>query len=227
MFLYKFIEKEYFNDFFNKGSLRLGTVYDYKDIVEHGASRGDSSEGEHRLVRNIDGTIVFSNEKPEPIISEFFKIKDGGKAFVSNVSLVAPRRSEDGFLFCTSYIYHETLFKRWYAEERLDSCYVITNPRGFISAINNRVSSSAKFFRNENVTYTEEEIDYLSPHAELYPAFTKMKTKYEWQLENRSIWGAIGPCGPLKPWVLEVPEAIQYCRPFSFLEDNKIVYSEI
>lgn len=225
--LYKFIEREFLDAFFRTGSLRLGTIYDFKDIVEHGVNRGDRSEGEHNLIRGIDGTVSISKDNYEPIISEVFKVEDEGKAYLSNLSIVVPRRCEDGFIFCTSSIYNEQLFRQWNQENSLDACYEIMNPNGFILAINNAIKDSANFFASSNVTYTDTQIDYQSPQAKLHPAFTKVKKEYGWQHEHRTVWGARGPCGPLNPWIVNVPEAIQYCRPLAFLENGKITYGRI
>lgn len=225
--LYKFIEKEFLDAFFTTGSLRLGTIYNFKDILEHGTSRGDHSEGEHHLIRGVEETVAISKNKHEPIISEVFKMEDDGELYLSNFSIVVSRRCEDGYVFCTSQIYHEQLFRRWNKENNLDSCYEIVNLHGFISAISRAISSSANFFANSNVTYTADQIDYRSSHANLHPAFTKAKKDYDWQCENRIVWGARGPCGPLRPWIVKVPEAVQYCRPLAFLENGTITYASV
>lgn len=227
MRLYKFIEKEFLAGFFTDGSIRIGTIYNFKDTVEHGLSRGDQSEGKHHLIRGIDGTVSLSKDKHEPIISEVFKMEGDGKAQISNLSIIVPRRCEDGFVFCTSYIYNENLFRRWHQENGVDSCYEITNPKAFIAAVSCKIKNSAKFFVNSNVTYTEKNIDYQSAHANSHPAFTKVRDDYGWQYENRSVWGAKGPCGALRPWVIHVPEAREYCKPFSFLENGEVNYAGV
>ncbi|MFT7423146.1 MAG: hypothetical protein ACI8UC_001216 [Psychromonas sp.] len=222
--LFKFIEKEFLDSFFATGCLRLGTIYDFKDIEEHGISRGDHSEGEHHLIRGIDGTVKLTKNKHEPLISEVFKFEGEGEASISNLSIVVPRRCEDGFIFCTSNQYNENLFRDWKREDNLDSCYEIVNVRGFIQAVNKAISNSAFFYANSDVIYTEDQIDYQSKHANAHPAFTKLKNKYGWQKENRSVWGAKAPCIPLKPWIIHVPDAIQYCRPFAFIENDIVRY---
>lgn len=225
--LYKFIEREFLESFFTTGCLRLGTIYDFKDIVEHGVSRGDQSEGEHHIVRGIDGTIKLTKDKYEPIISEVFKFEGEGESSISNLSLVVPRRCQDGFIFCTSDRYNEALFKDWKREENLDSCYQIINVPGFIQAISKAITNSAFFYANSNVTYTEKQIDYQSKVASINPVFTKFKGEYEWQCENRSVFGSKGPLVPLKPWIIFAPEAIQYCKPFAFIDNGTIRYTSV
>ncbi|EHH1028503.1 hypothetical protein BT047_RS21925 [Vibrio parahaemolyticus] len=227
MSLYKFVERQFLDSFFTSGCLRLGTLYDFKDTVEHGESRGDKSEGEHQLIRSIDGTVTLTKDKHEPIVSEVFKMVGEGESYISNLSIVVPRRSPDGFVFCTSKLYTEELFWKWNSENGVDACYEITNPRRFIEEITKAISNSAFFFGNANVTYTDDPIPYDSPQANVHPAFTKETNGYRWQEENRSIWGARGPCGQLMPWIIFAPEARQYCRPFSVIDKADIRYINV
>lgn len=229
MHLYKFIEKEFLDSFFKTGCLRLGTIYGFRDIVQYGVSRGDQLEGQHYLSRGIDEKLKLSKGSYEPIISEVFDFgsEAEGEVNISGFTVVVPRQCKDGFIFCTSNRYNEKLFRDWNREESLDSCYQIFNVHGFFKAISNAIKNSAFFCTNSNVIYTEERIDYQSDLAGISPALTKVKNKYAWQFENRSIWAARGPCGQLRPWIIYVPEAIQYCKPFAFLEKDIITYSNL
>jgi len=222
--LYKFIERDHLNSFFNNGCLRLGTLYDFKDTILHGETRGDTSEAEHHLIRDAGESLILSPKKYEPLFSEMFDVQGVGEITFSNLSIVAPRKTEDAFIFCSSYIFNEKLFRKWLHEENLDSCYKISNPRGFFSEISKAIESSAYFYANLNITYTEEYIEYNSAEASLNPAFTKHKEKYDWQFENRSVWPAKGPYGNLKPWIIHAPKAIQYCRPFASIDDESVAY---
>lgn len=225
MAFYKFIEAEYLDSFFTTGCLRLGTLHNFKDTVEHGLSRGDKFEGEHQLKRINNGELKLTKDKDEPIISEMFKIGGEGEATIIGGTFIVSRKSPDGFVFCSSHYYNEELFYRWHQEEKLDSCYEIINPHGFFMAITNAIKNSAYFFENKNVIYIDDSIDYQSSDANAHPAFTKNKSLYDWQKENRTIWGAKMPCGTLNPWIIHVPEAIKYCRPFAKIENNHIIYT--
>ncbi|CAH1387788.1 hypothetical protein [Candidatus Nitrotoga sp. M5] len=225
--LFKFIERGHFDNFFETGCLRLGTIYDFKDIIGHGVSRGDTSEGEHHLIRGIDETVTISKDKHEPIISEIFKMEGQGSLTFKDLSIVVPRRCEDAFIFCTSYLFNEGLFRDWFRENNLDTCYVINDVRSFIYEISQVISSSAFFHSNSNIIYTEERIDYQSKYADVNPAFTKLKSEYCWQFENRTVWGVRGPCGSLSPWVIYVPKAIKYCKPLAYLNNGKISYGSV
>lgn len=224
MALYKFLSRKYFDKFFETGSLRLGTMYDFKRTEVHGLSRGDSSEGKHRIRRIVNEPMVLTGNEQEPLISDIIST-NGGTVNLSNTTFVKVQQDGDGFIFCTSYFFSEQIFKNWHSENNVDACYEIVDPQGFIRAISNAISNSAYFFENHNITYTDEHIDYLSNQAPIHPAFTKVANNYSWQVENRSLWKARQPSGILQPWNISVPEAIQFCRPFATLEKNEIVYT--
>lgn len=224
--LYKFVERQFIESFFSTGSLKLGTLHDFKDTIEHGESRGDRLEGEHTLIRSIDGTLALSNNRNEPVISEVFQVEGDGEAYISNLSVIVPRASPDGFVFCTSKLFTEELFWKWHTENGVDACYEITDPRQFFSAITKKISNSAFFFRNANITYTKNPIPFNSPDAKIFPAFTKEANGYSWQEENRTLWGIKAPYVKLSPWIISVPDAIKCCRPVSVIDDGEIRYAK-
>jgi hypothetical protein len=163
-------------------------------------------------------------DKYEPVASEIL----GGvipHVYFKNMKLSVTHRSPDAFIFCTSYSYSEYLLKRWNKEEEeADSCYEIQDPRGFFRAVSEVIADSALFRGAANVLYVEDELDYLAREAKASPALTKNRERYGWQLENRAFWTARGPCGSLKPWIIEAPNAREYCRRFAFLENGDVKY---
>ena len=218
--IYKFIEYKYLSSFFETGSLRLGTVYNFKDTDKHGKHRGDSNEGKHNVARKIDGPLTVRSGENHPIISEFFKIGGEGSVTLQNISLVMPRISPDYFVFCTSHVYTEVLFNKWMEnEDGIDSCYEIFNPHGFSNAISKAISSSAYYSFASDVIYTDEDIDY---RQNLNPAITKRRN-YDWQKEHRMLWSPLLPSPPLQPWNINVPEARKFCRPVAHFFENKVI----
>ena len=121
--------------------------------------------------------------------------------------------------------FDEQMFLKWNNQENLDSCYQIVNVSNFLMAITKAIENSAFHHLHSHITYTEEIVNHDSKDANVTPAFTKYKNKYSWQHENRSLWVKREPSGLLKPWIIYVPEAIQYCKPFAYLDDEIISYS--
>lgn len=222
--LFKFVEHQYMDEFFDTGSLRLGTIHSFRDLVEYGVSRGDEEEGKHHIKRYNDGVVTLRKDVHHPVISEIFKFEGEGESWIHGGTFIVPRVSPDSFVFCTSNMYSEGLFDTWYKKEKLDSCYEILNPHGFIAAISRVIESSTYFVKSSNVFYTQKEIDYQSPEANLHPAITKRRDLYEWQKEHRFIWGVRLPSPPLKPWIIKAPEARQYCRRLANWSDSGPMY---
>ncbi|WP_131643163.1 hypothetical protein [Enterobacter hormaechei] len=222
--LFKFLEKQYLSAFFSCGSIRIGTIYDFKDTVAHTSARSDISEGKHQIFRGFTSRDEFTNIDNEPIINDIFKISGEGAVSFENVSFNATRDSGDGFIFCTSRYYSKKTFLKWHEDcFKNDACYAIINPGAFFDAITDKIRNSVYECLNANIVYTTDPIPYDSPEANLNPALTKEINKYSWQCENRSIWSPRLPPLRLRPFNIEVPEAIQFCEPLSYIQDGKIV----
>ncbi|WP_431622474.1 hypothetical protein [Enterobacter hormaechei] len=224
MYLFKFIESQYLDAFFTNGSLRIGTIYDFKDTIEHTSARGDLNEGKHTIFRAVTHELKLSSTENEPIINEFLKLEDSWGT-IQNSIFVTERRSEDSFIFCTSRNYSHTIFNEWYVDsDKNNACYAIINPRKFFKEITLRIQDSVTEYINQDVVYTLDPIPYNSKEAKLSPAITKEIKKYSWQTENRTIWRPKLSPVKLIPFVVNVPEAIKYCMPLSYIEKGKIKY---
>ncbi|EJT1895945.1 hypothetical protein NV115_003012 [Vibrio alginolyticus] len=219
--LYKFVENQFMESFFNSGNLRLGTILDFNDVVKHGTARGDSKEGQHIVFRSVR-EVKLKEGKQEPLVSELFHVTGDREIIMENFSVAAQRRCNNGFLFCTSNEYTDSLFRRWNSEVKADACYQILNPRGFYYEISKVIRNSISEYRCKNVVYTKDPIPYDSPHAQENPAFTKEESEFSWQKENRCVWNPLLPPIKLKPWIIEVPEARKYCRPFKLWNSGSI-----
>ncbi|MDI6536368.1 hypothetical protein QMA77_05375 [Pantoea ananatis] len=222
--LYKFISKKYHDEFFRSGSLRLGTIHDFKDIIKHNLGRGDTNEGRHYLSRDFNEMQSFKNVSSEPILRELFDFPDNVTLDIGMLTILSERVSADGFIFCSSGVFDLEIFKRWNADyPEIDYCYEISEPEGFFEKITNKIKSSAFFIGANYIDYAPDPIPYDSKSAGVYPAFTKEEKEFSWQREHRVMWAPLGPCLMIKPWVIEVPEARKFCRPFAALENGKIV----
>lgn len=222
--LYKYIEAQHLDSFFSSGSLRLGTLYSYKDTVEYGSNRGDPSEGTLRVVRHNHGVLPIRKDLYHPVLSEVISMTAEGESYVLGGTFVSERASPDAFLFCTSTIYTESMFIEWNCREHLDACYEIFDVRGFIRAITKVTSSSAFFAFGNVVNYVDARVDYRHPVANDHPALAKLRSDYQWQHEHRLLWPPRMPSTPLKPWIVKVPEARQYCRPIARMIDGTCRY---
>lgn len=200
----------------------MSTIHSFRDVVEYGAHRGDEEEGKHKVSRRLIEPITVTHGQHEPIISEFVDIGLGGSLTIEGMgAFIVERRSDDAFIFCTSDFFSEDLFARWHAAEGLDACYEITDVHGFVRAISRAIATSAVYVGTHQVRYRDEHIDYKTPAAGVAPAITKFK-RYAWQQEARSIWAPRYPTPPLRPWVIEVPAAVPFCRRVALYENGAV-----
>lgn len=157
--------------------------------------------------------------KYEPVISDVF---GNGSGTIKNLNISIIKTTVDSF-FCTSHEFNEELFMKWHKNNKLNSCYVITNPPEFVSEINKAIHRFVYQWRNKNISYTPEEIDYRDYCPSLDPAFRK-NNEYIWRKENRTIWLAKRTFNSLKPWIIHVPEARKHCRNYAHIKIGKINY---
>lgn len=224
MKLYKFLPKRHLDNFFSYGNLRLGTVYDFKDEIKHTSARGDSNEGKKTVRRQLDGTPIHLKHGVHiDVISDVFS---GNVTITGTGSVSSQRVCNDAFIFCTSNEFSEELFSLWYADsiksganDLTDACYEIYDVQKFFSAISFSIRHKALPLYGDHVIYTTDPIPHDSLAAKLHPAMIKEINEYGWQKENRSIWQPINH-ESITPWVLDVPAAREFCRPFALLSKN-------
>ena len=224
MFLYKFLPERYLSDFFEFGSLRLGSIHGFRDIISHTSARGDGSEGKNTIFRHISNEFHLTKDTNEPLISDVFKGPSDGYSTLSNILILSPRNSENGYIFCTSNSYSDELFRRWNLDSNEnDSCYVILNPKMFFHEITEVIKNSIFSSINRNITYTTNPLPYNDESAKIEPYFTKESDKYSWQKENRNVWGVKGPTPKFEYWNIKAPNAVKYCRPYRKIKDGYVL----
>ncbi|MFM1347324.1 hypothetical protein WFP14_12230 [Yersinia proxima] len=231
MSLYKFIEKEFFDEFFLTGSLRLGTLEDFKKTEEHGGHRGDVSEGKHNVYRHVDDKLILTADTlpSEPLISSSIHMDPASNqdsVTLSNVLFIDERNSQDVLTFCTSRVYSTHLFSEWNQKESLNYCYEIFDIKGFITAISNALSARSKgnkFKACDLVAYTNKNIDYRSKYSKVHPCFLK-DNDYAWQHEVRMVWAFDDIHKKQDVIIMNVPEAIKFCRKHAYIERGEIKY---
>lgn len=208
--LYKYIKSEHAEMFFHNGTLRIGTLLDFKRNEDFNKAIGDSNEGSHFPFMDTDQTL-YPDEMTESQ-SKFLEgfINMGPGSSMTGLKLVREISSEDYYIFCMT-----TEPSRKAMEEfNCDKCIEIENPDLFINALTRKIRKTAGDMAwHGEITYMDKEYSYLT-ETTLHPAQTK-DIEYSYQKEYRAIWCRRNgtPIDTiLSPLFIKAPKAIKHCR---------------
>lgn len=210
--LYKYLSKKYLEAFLRRGSLKIGTLYEYRKTEQYGEVIGDKDEGLHKteLALPGGGEIDLAGTSPE---AEFFRthvLRPDQRHLKTKIvmadgaRLVAHSNSQDLYIYCTTSEYNPAVMK----EFGCDSCLEIVRPTEFFAAVSRVIRHKGDFDGLGPITYGDKTTHYLKPH-QIHPAAMK-DTTYNYQKEWRAIW--VPKKEPRQPLYIDVPRAIRHCR---------------
>ena len=212
--LYKYIKKEHLESFLKRGTLKIGTLYEYRNEEELGTVIGDDKEGTHITeLKSPQGRIIdLASNSPE---AQYFKkhiLRPNQQN--SNVkiimeegaNLIAHTNSPNYYIFCVTSEYGKEMMK----EFNCDRCLEILDPEKFFKAISKVIRHKGAYEGNFKITYENKTTNYLNPHK-IHPVLLK-DVKYSKQVEVRAVWSPKKE--PKSSLFINVPKAIKYCREF-------------
>lgn len=213
MRLYKYLPKKYLDAFFRRGSLKIGTLYEYRNTEQYGLVIGDQDEGVHRtsltltkgdkidLGSNTLEADFFRNALAKPI-EQTSNIKI--VALDSGYTLKVQSQSPDLYIYCMSSRYDKEVMRQF----GCDSCIEIIDPMAFLATISHRIRHKARFDGFAPICYMSRDTHYKNPHR-IHPAIMK-DIDFQYQDEWRAIWVPIKTSR--EPLIIEVPKAISHCK---------------
>ncbi|HCX4700527.1 TPA: hypothetical protein PRU86_004251 [Escherichia coli] len=208
--LYKYIKSEHAEMFFANGTLRIGTLYDFKKNEAFNKAIGDNKEGSHFPFMDTDQTLHADQmtDSQSAFLAGFISM--GAGSSITGINLVQEITSEDFYIFCMT-----TEPSRKAMEEfNCDKCIEILNPNSFISALTRKIKRTAGDLAWQGeITYMDKEYSYLT-ETKLHPAQTK-DIEYSYQKEYRAIWRRRNSTPndiTLSPFFIKAPKAIKHCR---------------
>ena len=214
--VYKFVSRRWLAGFFDSGSVRVGTLHDFRKIEAHGKSRGDAFEGKSNVVQHVP----FADRiEKDTFLSTFFA--PGSAAQFTNSTFFEKRDFPNSFVFCTSSHFSDDLLLRWHEEEKVDACYEIFDWQGYHAEITMKLAPMADSLGAQYVRYVTGDINGESEQRHILAPFIK-KQEYDWQSEFRGVWIHKSPSIDVKAACIEIPDARKYCRPFATLDAGKI-----
>ncbi|MEG5938846.1 hypothetical protein UXO69_05125 [Enterobacter hormaechei] len=210
MKLYKYMKSEYAETFLKNGTLRIGTLMDFKKNENFNEAIGDKNEGSHFPQIDFQGKTYTANlnNSQKSFLKGALELPSG--SFMSGFSVVREITSKDFYVYCLTI---EPSRKAMDVFE-CDTCIEISNPLNFLSLLTKKVSEKSRGLSwHGPVSYLDKHYQYDNDPG-YHPATTK-DIKYSYQKEYRFIWHSRMGSNKdivLEPFYIKVPKAIKQCR---------------
>ena len=206
----KFTKKVHFDGLLNIGSIRIGTLKDFKD-GEHGEMVSDSMEGAKRFSGSYTN-VTADSIKSSAALSSLISIGQGGgitNLEMNNVTIIEP----DYYIFSFAKGYDLHDHNEWLVKESYDVAYSINFPKTFFKKITNELNnhSAVQFLGLFDVHYYDEKkgMDFFDP-LNAHPAFClKDYDGFSNQKEIRAVWKPLVE-KDISPINLQVPGLGRY-----------------
>ncbi|MFQ2508130.1 hypothetical protein ACK31R_09795 [Aeromonas caviae] len=183
----KYIEKIHFDNLIKCGSIRIGTLKDYKE-GEHGQMVADSMEGAKRF-SGYYKHLTSEDIKSSATLSSMFDIGGGiTDLLIENHVIIEP----DYYIFSFAQGYSLDDHKEWLDKENYEVAYSIDFPRSFFRKVTRELNkhNAVQFIGLYQVHYYDEKkgMDLFDPRND-YPAFClKDYDGFSNQKEIRAVW---------------------------------------
>ena len=208
--IYKYMKKQHLRKFLKDGLIRIGTLYDFRDIEKHGDEIGDKDEGTKTLT--TDGYHFIDSENIDTIPAWYrehfentFKLNEGASLQIHardgvRVRLTVP----DRYVFCASYDFDGSLIENG----EYDACLKIVNPLAYFSAISQKLKNRATWLGYGRCRYRSRIILGHQDHG-IEPSLIK-ENRYEYQKEVRAIWESRNE--EIEPIIIKAKKLRYHCE---------------
>ena len=187
--LYKYMKLEHAIDLVRKGSLRIGTLNDFKKSEKHSGSILDQEEG--IKVTYSEDEIDLSHPETVPSFLRNHIRLNGVKYWkISNVRFQVTDKSPDYYIYTVSEEYNPEIMRRMLNENGYDSCVQIDQPEIFFGIITDCLYKECKIKDGGGFAARcvyENRSQHYSKTGRPHPTLIK-DTSYSFQKEIRAIW---------------------------------------
>lgn len=199
--LYKFLPREWASAMMSQGSIRIGTLHEYRDQEKHPHMVGDAGEG---TVKQHEAVSAARGDQLGPVAARTFNFGEGTaqRVTIEGISFVATSSEPDQNIYCLS------KSASWGAEidPNYTACIEIHNLRVFLLAMLDEVQwkyggnvhlavGDVLYAGREHITHNDRGV--LSGGAPTRPAFLK-PPEYSNQQEFRFVFTS-SPSVEIKP----------------------------
>ncbi len=200
---FKYLKRQHAEELINLGLLRLGTLYEYRDMEKHGASVGDPEEG--KITKQRAGPVTIDETNMGDVFGEAgpkIVCKNGAKLHVEKYVNIS-QQTEDLYVFSAS----SQLCAGVMLQMGYDSCVKIDDMGKFAEKIDVLLHGQIKMSLGVRKCLYGDKIIPHDAQLLISPAFLKPQ-KYAYQQEVRAAWV---PGCKVYPRIIEVSEVRDLC----------------
>ena len=207
MTLYKFMERQYAGSLLASGSIRIGTIFDFRDSRYEDGIR-DEDEGKRHLYTYVAEKKVTSDSDPWLEKHRFIGVGNMASVTLVNCAFSTAVECPDHHVLCLSLSPTANVDVNSLSYE---ACLEICYPRSFFRAISRemKLQFGATYVGRFDVRYGNR----VSTQAVDDGQFAGLlkDPKYSYQREHRALWRAREGTA-IKPEILQVANLGRYCR---------------
>jgi len=188
MNLYKYLPQKYADALITRGSLRLGTLFDFRQ-TEHKNGISDATEGKKYVNLSITKKETYSSNTGVPdALQNFLRIEgDCENISVNNIHTRTAHSSKDLYIFCLSYENSKEVMNEL---EGTEACLLLKYPNEFFRDLSRIIDASGVLFEGvHRCEYRSREYDLTSGKDSIgvHAALIK-EPQFKGQKEIRAIW---------------------------------------
>lgn len=212
--LYRYSNKKYNDLLLNDGSLKIGTLHDFRSI-EHKAGISDPNEGMKTVSHYIDyyspdneSEIPSINARAMETVTPGMLVLGKGSS-MHNITIAREFKEPNCFVHCSSYVLSADVMSQF---EGANSCVEIFDVRGFYRQLTRTINKTTPVeqFLQCRITYKSREENWNGQNFGLHPSFIK-EDQFERQYEYRVIW-IPASSDSIAPIIINEPKLKKFCR---------------
>jgi hypothetical protein len=214
--LFKYLEPQFAKALVSEGSIKVGTLSEYRDMEGSDPERGDGHEGE-LTIQSPAGRHVYGGDPttlPPPLQNPAIHIDPGALVTEGEGAITIHSKVCDLFIYCTTEAYDHYCGSRFGNGTPID-CVRINQPEQFFLELDAAFRAAVSIWGMILGEPRWGRCDYQDRlhnwERDDLPAMWLLKpAKFHGQHEVRVRWETV-PMQPLKSIVLKVPAIIPYC----------------
>jgi hypothetical protein len=207
--LYKYTTPNWADSMLSLGTVRIGTLFDFRRIEAHGRERGDLQEG-MRLIQTDGKSATHDASTAPAFLRDSFNIPPNVKLVFEAGAIIRQEASvPDMYVYCVCDRFDSNLLREFGGD-----CVRIEDAAGFFDTITKALPFYDQNGVREDVSYRLVPCRYRD-RLETWPVVTNYDPvyvkplRYAYQHEVRAAWSATA--ASISPLTLTVPDIAKFC----------------